>query len=287
MTNRRHFFQSTAAAIASFLLPPNFFARATEPHFHFVRADTLNSWPVADPVAWSLQNAGELILQGASAGLENLTAADGDRVVRLVVRRCGLNLLELRPEKVVVHYFGQHQADLRTFFKEQGLTRPEIVVSMRDRKKEIVSTKTGDEFLFGSRITDDFPFQLFMSKWGHRFSNEADDWQAAPGTWSGFAWADTEDNRIPWAALKSAWRRAAPLICQNCNKPTILTNFGHPWIGMLNRMPRFDYVCSNCRRSFADDTLKDVGKWMTANLDPDVQPEYEMIWGKRVQAKQA
>ena len=40
-------------------------------------------------------------------------------IIRLVVRRCRLNLLELRPNQVVVHYWSRHgQADLRPFFKQ-------------------------------------------------------------------------------------------------------------------------------------------------------------------------
>jgi hypothetical protein len=36
----------------------------------------------------------------------------------------------------------------------------------------------------------------------------------------GFAWKDIEPNRIPWAALKSAWRRTS-LVCLNCDRPTL------------------------------------------------------------------
>ena len=74
-----------------------------------------------------------------------------------------------------------------------------------DRKKEIITTNTGDDFLFGDRVATDFPLERFSSKWVMRFQQNPDDWTAAPGTWSGYAWYGIEDHRIPWAALKSAW----------------------------------------------------------------------------------
>jgi hypothetical protein len=280
MFHRRHFLQSTAAALAALILPRNLLAR-TPDHFFFIHADSCNSWPVADPVAWSLENVREPILERAAEGLAKLTMSDGDRIVRLVVRRCRLNLLELRPDQVVVHQWGQLQADLRPFFKTHRLARPEIEIVLRDRKKEITTTKPGDDFLFGDRIAPDFPLDLFQSKWANRFTKEADDRQAAPSTNSGFAWAETENNRIPWVALKSTWRRAAPGVCLNCDTPTILVNFGLRQVGMFNRCPYFVRICGTCRRSFRDETVKDVGEWMAANLDVDVQPRFEMVWGRK------
>ena len=114
---------------------------------------------------------------------------------------------------------------------------------------------------------------------------EADDGQAAPGTWSGFAWDGVEDNLIPWASLKSAWRRSAPAICQNCDSPTILVNFGFPWVGMFSRSPRFIHLCSKCSRSFGDESVKDVNGWMALHLEAEVWPGYEMVWDRRVNWK--
>src|SRR5438105_14929391 len=109
---------------------------------------------------------------------------------------------------------------------------------------------------------------------GRRFVQEADDWSAVPGTSSGFGWEGIEDNCIPWAALKSAWRRSAPTICQNCDTPTILTNFGLRPVGMFNRSPNFVHVCETCRRSFKDELAKNVGAWIVANIDAGVRPGY-------------
>jgi hypothetical protein len=172
-------------------------------------------------------------------------------------------------------------ADLRPFFKSHRVARPEIEVVLRERKKEVITTQPGDDFLYGDRIASDFPFDLFQSKWGRRFKQEADDWQPAPGS-SGFTWDGVEDGSIPWIALKSAWRRTAPGTCLNCDGPTLLVNFGLRPVGMFNRSPNFVRVCGTCRRLFRDETVKDVGAWIVQNLDAEVRPDAEMIWGRRL-----
>ena len=116
------------------------------------------AWLVADPVQWSLENARQPILERASERLRKLTTDDGDRIIRLVVRRCKLNLLELLPEQVVVHHWTeQGRADLRPFFKAHRLARSDIKVVVRDRKREVVTTQTGDDFLYGERLLPFWP----------------------------------------------------------------------------------------------------------------------------------
>ena len=283
MFDRRTFLQTALAAVASLSLPGFLSARGTPKSFWFLHTPTGESWDVEDPVSWSLENAWQPVLERASEGLSKLTASDDTRIVRLVVRRCKLNLLEIRPGRVVVHHWGQQgKADLRPFFESHRLARRDIEVVVKDRKKEIITTKTGDDFLFGDKLATDFPLERFSSKWVSRFQQNPDDWTAAPGTWSGYAWYGIEDNRIPWAALKSAWRRTVAPLCLNCGEPTILTNFGFPSIGMFNRYPLFVHLCGNCRRSFRDESVKDVGGWMTKNLDAEVRPDFIMMWGQRV-----
>jgi hypothetical protein len=280
MNTRREFLQTSAAIAGSLIVPTSIFATPA-PNFHFLHTDTLNHWPVLDPVQWSLQNAHEPVLARAADGLSKLTMNDGDRIIRLVLRRCSLNLLELQPGRVVVDHWGSNLADLRPFFKTHGLARPEIEVVLRDRKKKTVTTLTGDSFLYGFPLVSDFDIELFKSKWGRRFSNESDDLEAAPNTSSGFAWTGLPDGFIPWMALKSAWRRSGPGVCQNCDGETILTNFGLRQVGMFNRASCFDYVCGTCRRSFRDETV-DVKEWIVANLNAEVWPDAEMVWGKRL-----
>lgn len=135
MTTRRHFLQTTAAALGTLILPRSLFAGNPDRSFWFIHADSSTSWPVADPVKWSLDNAQEPILERAAAGLAKLSGSDGDRIIRLVVPRCRLNLFEVHPGQVVVHHWTSHRADLRAFFKTHGLARPEVEVVLRERKK--------------------------------------------------------------------------------------------------------------------------------------------------------
>ncbi len=287
MTNRRKFLQTTAAIAGALLLPQGIFAKTPDQRFFFIHTDTLNHWPVADPVQWSLQNTHEPILARAAEGLSKLSASDGDRIIRLIVRRCSLNLLEVQPGKVVVDHWGSNRADLKAFFKSHGLARPEIEIVLRDRKKETVTTLTGDSFLYGVPLASDFDLELFLSKWVRRFEKDADDLEAAPGTSSGFAWDGIPDGSIPWEAMKSGWRRGGGMVCQNCSGETILTNFGLRQVGTFNRSPNFVRVCVPCRRSFVDDSIKDdsikdVRAWIVANIDAEVWPTHEMVWGKRL-----
>lgn len=280
MTNRREFLQTSATIAGSLFLPRTVFATLSS-NFHFIHADSCMSWPVSDPVQWSLQNAHEPVLARAAEGLSKLTVSDGDRIVKLVARRCSLNLLEVQPGRVVVDHWGSNRADLKPFFKSHRLARPGIEVVLKDRKKETVTTLTGDSFLYGVPLASDFDLELFQRKWVSRFEQEADDWQAAPGTSSGFAWDGIPDGFIPWTALKSAWRRGASGVCLNCSGETLLTNFGLRQVGMFNRASCFDSVCGTCRRLFRDKSV-DVKAWMAANLDAEVWPEAEMVWGRRV-----
>ena len=58
-------------------------------------------------------------------------------------------------------------------------------------------------------------------------------------------------------------------------------NFGLRQVGLFNRASCFDFVCGTCRRSFRD-SVEDVAGWIVANLDEDVRPDAEMVWGKRL-----
>jgi len=250
--------------------------------FYFLHTPSSKSWELADPTKWCLEHADEPSLERARNRLLQLTDADSDRIIRLVTRRCNLNLIEVLAERIVVSYWGQQgPADLRPFFKAHGLTGKETSVLLCERKHEVILAKIGNDFLFGEKLADNFPLNAFSQKWDQREIEEADDRSAAPGTRSGYAWDGGEDNRIPWAALKSAWRRTAPFTCLNCDKPTILTNFGNPQCSMFNRSPRFIHVCGICRRSFRDELVKNVEEWMTANLDAEVLPEFKVFWGRR------
>ena len=68
MTNRREFFQTTAAIAGSFILPASLFATPSS-NFHFLHVDSYKDWPLTDPVQWFLQNAYEPILARAAEGV--------------------------------------------------------------------------------------------------------------------------------------------------------------------------------------------------------------------------
>lgn len=66
---RRTFLQAAAAAIASLFLPRGVRAEKRAGAFWFLHAATGETWAVDDPVAWSLENAGQPILERASEGV--------------------------------------------------------------------------------------------------------------------------------------------------------------------------------------------------------------------------
>lgn len=279
---RRTFLQTAVAAIVSFLLPRGLRTGENPRSFWFLRTVTGESWEATDPIQWCLENARQPVLARASERLVTLDAADPQRVIRLVARRCELNLLEVRPGRVVVHFWGQQgQADLRPFFKHHALARQGVEVVLIDRKREVSMVQHGDDFLYGEPLAQDWPLKIYLRKWQRRHVEETHDWTAAPRTWAGFAWKGIEPNRIPWAAMKSAWRRTTPALCLNCDQPTILTNFGFPFSGMFNRCPRFLHVCGKCWRMFEDNSVTDVPRWMVANLDAQVWPDYDMVWDRK------
>jgi hypothetical protein len=211
---RRAFLQTALVAAASLFLPKALLSVRNRRSFWFLHTPTGESWAVEDPVAWSLENARQPILERARERLVTLDATDSQRVIRVVVRRCQLNLLELRPGRVVVHHWGQQgQGDLRPFFKQHGLATKRVKVVLLDRKREVNTLRHGDDFLFGERLLLFWPWKSYRRKWQQRAVEEPDDWTAAPHTWSGFAWEGIEPNCIPWAALKSAWRRTTAPLC--------------------------------------------------------------------------
>ena len=82
--------------------------------------------------------------------------------------------------------------------------------------------------------------------------------------------------------MKSAWRRGGSGVCQNCSGETLLVNFGLRQVGVFNRSANFVHVCDKCRRSYRDESVKDLPTWIVANLDQSVRPDAEMMWGKRL-----
>ncbi len=281
MPTRRTFLSFISAAAWPFLHRETW-ATSPAPTFHFIQTTTLNSWSIPNPARWCLDHKHDPVLERAFDGLCSPSVNDEDRIIRLVVRRSGLNLIAVQPNQVTIHHWSQQLADLRPFFKDNQLASPDVQVTLLDRKKEFATNKSGDDFQYGQPIAKDFPIELFLSKWNNRFQQEHDDHLAAPMTNSGLAWDGIAVGQIPWCALKSAWQRSQSSSCLNCSRETILVNFGYRQVGVFNRSTNFVSVCPQCRRSFVDESITDVAWWITANLKTDFCPVGEVVWGKRV-----
>ena len=279
---RRTFLQTTLATGASLLLPKFLFAERSPKQFWFLHTPTGQSWAVDDPVAWCLANAHQPILEQARKRLITLTSADRERLIRLVTRRCKLNLIEIQGKQVVVHFWSQQgQGDLRPFFKKHGLARKGVEVTLIDRKPETSTVQSGDEFLYGERIFPFWPVEVYCvrayrKKWQRRFIEESNDWKTAPWSESNYCWEGVERRQIPWRVLKSAWCHETAPLCQNCDQPTVLISFGYFVCGFYKRESRVARICPLCWRMFEDRSPWDGPKWMMENLDPSCLPSYEI-----------
>ncbi len=208
---RREFLKVGLAAVALPALPTSATASEQPVSFWFIeygtgphQIGTGRCWPVDDPAAWALANADNPILARAKERLTNVAScSDPQRVIRLVARRCKLNLIEVSPQQVVVHYWGN---DVRA---KPGCSHSSIGMAWRGAMS-MSFCSTGSEKPFrksAATITcsangcrKDFPLELFMRKWERRDVGESDDWTAAPCTWAGFCWDGIERDSIPWAA---------------------------------------------------------------------------------------
>ena len=226
------------------------------------------SWHVDQPALWCLAHAHESFLAPARDRLLTLTPDDADRIIRVVVRRCGLNLLEVTPQRVTVHFWGQDgQADLRPFFKQHGLTRPEVEVFLMDRKREVAHVCPGSSFLYGEEEVEGFPWAAYLSQWQQRLVIGPEDWSAAPASVTNFRWDGIEEERIPWAVLKQAWARECPSLCQNCDLDLFLFRIWFVW----SKLDALTRACFRCHRQFRDESLH-VLSWMVQHLDCALWP---------------
>ena len=280
--SRRTFLQAVAAAVASFFLPRSLRAEG-RPRFWFLHTETGDSWPVTDPVGWALANSHQPILARGSKGLRTLTPADDQRIVRLVVRRCKLNLIEIHHERVVVHHWTQQgKGDLRPFFKYHGLTRESVKVALLDRKRETTTFQTGADFLYGERLSEEFPLSAFQKKWRRRATDEPDDWTPALFGWSNYCWEGVEQRCIPWRVLKCLWRNESAPLCKNCDKPTLVITFGMFVAGFYKLEPKVVRICPVCKSRFEEGSSWGGSAWFLANLDGPLLPSAEIRFGKPV-----
>jgi hypothetical protein len=233
------------------------------------------SFRVDEPVAWCLEHARHPLLEPARRRLLlSDCRTDPDRVLNVVLRRCGLNLATVLPGRVVVHHWTQ-LVDLRPFFKEHALARPEVQVALVRRKNGLVTLLPADDFLSGTRFAPAFPFDAYRERWDRRHECQSDDHAPAPWSWSSYSWEGVEAGRIPWAALKSAWRREPAPDCPNCGGTLAVWRFDWRRASWLSST-RTEVLrcCFPCRRSFEESLHGDPWPWLARTLGPEVLPSW-------------
>jgi hypothetical protein len=245
-------------------------------HF-FINAQTGSTWELEDPISWCLRHSrDEPILAPASERLVTLGPADADRVVRLVIRRCRLNLLHVQPDRVLVHFWSREsRADLRPFCKDLGLTRTEVEVVLLRRKDEFVSLCGGDEFLYGEGDAS-LPWEHYRRKWQRRNEQEADDGTKAPHSFTNLIWEGSPE--IPWNVLKCVWVREQAPTCPNCDTPQVMLRFWlrrRLWFVGLNSF--LTRVCFTCRHVFVEDYPGNLLGWIVNTLDRNLWPTHHQV----------
>jgi hypothetical protein len=82
--------------------------------------------------------------------------------------------------------------------------------------------------------------------------------------------------------MKSAWRHESAPLCQNCDRPTLLTAFGYFVCGFYKRGPEVVRICPLCSSRFEDCSPWDGPGWMLANLDEPLLPTADLMFGRPV-----
>lgn len=243
--------------------------------FFFLYAPTGYSWQVDDPVTWLLEHADNPFL-GRTGSRLVLSPDDPDRILRVVLRRCSLVLIHVICEaQVVVHHWGQPAPDIRDFLKLHGLARPEVQITLINKKNEQIVIQPGSDFLHGQPVKMNFPWQEFEAKWQYRLEHEPDDWDVAPGTWGTLSWERaTSERMIPWTALKSAWRHDQARPCPNCDTPLMVLRFLWVLPIMFSGIRTITRGCFWCHQEFEEWLEQDFWGWLVKTLDQDMLPTH-------------
>lgn len=237
----------------------------------FVHTVTGNLFPVGDPVAWCLENARSPLLAAARERLlQCVGRIDGDRILNVVLRRCDLNLIELRIGRVTVGYWTR-LADLHPLLKARDLLHAEMQVALVRRKTGQITITSGDQFLRGERIDPEFPFDTYRAKWDRRHDREPGDATAAPASPSSYSWDDVAEKRIPWTVLKAVWR-TDNVPCPNCDTQLLLDRFDWRRSGFFNTHAAAWRACGRCRRRFEEPLGGDPWEWLLTRLGPALLP---------------
>ena len=267
MVTRRRFIQAAAAIPALFgnrlsvaetpSLPSLATPDPTQPAFFDL--GTGQCIAVPNPTAWCIANAHTPLLSRARERLElSDSDTEQDRVLRVVLRRCGLLLLEQRGSSfLAIQYWKDRSSvidSLRPYFREHGLATPEVIVALINRKREQTDVVAGDRFLYGDPVNDAFPWEEFRQKWESRHQLEADDDQQSAGV---FCVKFAGPYPVSWSTLKECWSQEEGIPhCQNCDEPLVVAGrrgHGRAW-----------RVCLNCQRSFEDWPKE----WLATRIGP-------------------
>ena len=248
----------------------------------FLHVPTGDLFPVRDPVAWCPENARTPLLAAARERLlQCVGRTDRDRILNVVLRRCGLNLIELRCGRVTVSYWTQ-LADLHQLLKSRGLLRHDVQVALVRRKTGQITVTSTDPYLRGGAVAPAFPFAVYRERWERRHEHEPNDATAAPASLSSYSWPGVAEKQIPWAVLTAVWR-SDDVLCPNCDVPLVLYRFDWRRSGLFNTHAAAWRACEQCRRSFEEPLgYGDPWDWLVARLAPGLLPiSWDGGFGKR------
>ena len=111
--------------------------------YYFLFRDTGRSWQISDPVAWCLDHAGTPLLAPAADRLLE-SPDEPDRLIRVVLRRCGLVLVSITASNILVSYWGEPAPDVRAFAKDHRLGKvrsPGFIFQREERPHHGTSTR--------------------------------------------------------------------------------------------------------------------------------------------------
>jgi len=260
------------AALAA--LPPRWLYHAASGGF----------WPVDDVGGWIATHLGDPLLERAHAGL--VKSDDPDHWLTLVLRRCGLQYLEIdlpaggddppghEPARagVSVHHWSTKHGDLRPLFKALGLAHDGIDVTLVNHKSDAVRHARGGDFLYGEASGEGPDPAVLAVRWARRHEPPGPpDWSPATTRNWFIAWPEFKGPGIPWVALEDAWRTVESPACPNCDRPTILTGFGIRPHGWFSGRRLCEFTCLECGRR-QEEKIDDLNAWFRAHLHPDYLP---------------
>jgi hypothetical protein len=246
--------------------------------YSFLHFPTGRCWPTDDPHQWLLDHSDDELLAPARERL--LLSPDApERCLRVAVRRCDLALVRVVTNtQIAVRHWSDPPPDLRAWAKALRLNRTGIQVTFENWKtgKVIVHQEAEDLLMFGERVGQNFPWEVYAAKYERRLAEERDDHDTAPASMTNFVWANSPQGRLRWNVLKAAWN-VERVECPNCDEPVVLVTF--EWrTGMLSfRSARLLRHCFRCWRRFEITEERPLA-WLAKVLPPALRPTHVRLW---------